>query len=135
MINENLLTHKIIGAAIEVHRNLGPGLLESVYEECLAKEFEIYGLKFERQKTFPVSYKGFRLNSIYRVDFLIENQVVLEIKSVRELDPVFSCQVLTYLRLLDIRIGLLINFNVPILKDGVKRIVNNFKEDPIPCTF
>ena len=122
------ITDKVIGAAIEVHRYLGPGLLESTYEECLAKEFELRKIKFERQKALPVIYKDIKLDCGYRLDFLVENQVIVELKSVEGIIPIFVAQVLTYLRLTEKQIGLLINFNVPILRTGVKRIVNNYQE-------
>lgn len=113
-----------------LHRALGPGLLESAYEECLAKEFELIGLKFERQRTVPLEFKGIRLDCGYRVDFLVESSVVVELKSVDAITPIFLAQVLTYLRLLDKQVGLLINFNTPVLKNGIKRLVNNYREEP-----
>lgn len=127
MINE--ITERIIGAAIEVHKALGPGLLESAYEECLAKEFELVGLVFERQQPVPLEFKGIKLDCGYRVDFLVESRVVVELKSVEVVAPIFTAQVLTYLRLLNKQVGLLINFNVSVLKDGIKRIVNNYQEE------
>ncbi len=125
----NEITEKIIGSAIEVHRVLGPGLLESSYEECLAREFELRGINFERQKPLPIIYKDLKLECGYRLDFLVENQIIVELKSVDEINPIYLAQVLTYLRLLDKQVGLLINFNVPVLKDGIKRIVNNYKPE------
>jgi GxxExxY protein len=125
----NEITEKIIGTAIEVHRVLGPGLLESSYEECLAREFELRGISFERQKPLPIVYKDLKLECGYRLDFLVENQIIVELKSVDEINPIFLAQVLTYLRLLDKQVGLLINFNVPVLKNGIKRIVNNYKPE------
>lgn len=113
-----------------LHRALGPGLLESAYEECLTKEFELIGLKFERQRTVPLEFKGIRLDCGYRVDFLVESSVVVELKSVDAITPIFLAQVLTYLRLLDKQVGLLINFNTPVLKNGIKRLVNNYREEP-----
>lgn len=113
-----------------LHRALGPGLLESAYEECLAKEFELIGLKFERQRAVPLEFKGIRLDCGYRVDFLVESSVVVELKSVDAITPIFLAQVLTYLRLLDKQVGLLINFNTPVLKNGIKRLVNNYREEP-----
>jgi GxxExxY protein len=127
LINE--ITEKIIGAAIEVHRALGPGLLESAYEECLAKEFELIGLMFERQRPVPIEFKGLKIDCCYRIDFLVESSVVVELKSVEVVAPIFTAQVLTYLRLLNKHVGLLINFNVPVLKDGLKRIVNNYQDE------
>ena len=125
----NEITEKIIGSAIEVHRALGPGLLESSYEECLAREFELREINFERQKPLPIVYKDLKLECGYRLDFLVENQIIVELKSVDEINPIFLAQVLTYLRLLDKQVGLLINFNVPVLKNGIKRIVNNYKPE------
>ena len=117
-----MITEKIIGAAIEVHRHLGPGLLESTYETCLAKELQEKGMKFERQKTYPVVYKGSAVDDVFRIDFLVENEIVVEIKAVEVLVPIHTAQILTYLRLLKKRTGLLLNFNVPILIEGLKRI-------------
>jgi len=120
---DNQLTHEIIGAAIEVHRMLGPGLLESAYEECLAREMDLRGLRFEKQKPLPVVYKDIKLECGYRVDFLVEGRVIVELKSVEALAPVHEAIVLTYLRLSSCRVGLLINFNTALLKDGIKRFV------------
>jgi len=120
--NKDPLTEKIIGCAIEVHRVLGPGLLESSYEAALAIEFESAGLKFHRQLVIPVHYKG-QLIGEHRLDFVVEEAVILELKSVERFDPIFEAQVLTYLRLSGKRRGLLINFNSRLLKDGVKRFV------------
>jgi GxxExxY protein len=119
----NGLTHAVIGMAIEVHRELGPGLLESAYEECLAHELRQSTLKFVRQKPVPVTYKGLELDCGYRIDLLIQDQLVIELKSVEELIPLFDAQVLTYMKLANKSIGLLINFNVPVLKSGLKRFV------------
>ena len=119
----NELTHAVIGMAIEVHRELGPGLLESAYEECLAHELLQSTVKFARQKPIPVTYKGLELDCGYRIDLLVEDQLVIELKSVEELIPLFDAQVLTYMKLPDKSIGLLINFNVPVLKSGLKRFV------------
>ena len=128
---ESQLTDKIIGAAIEVHRTLGPGLLESAYEECLCYELSQMGLAFQRQLELPVHYKSVDLDCGYRLDLVVEGLVVLELKSVSELLPVHSAQLLTYLKLSGKPIGLLINFNVPVLKKGLKRIVNHYAE-PAP---
>ena len=117
----DLITSTIIGAAIEVHRNLGPGLLESVYEVCLAYEFNLKKLKFNRQQLLPIVYKGVILNCDYRIDFLVENKVIVEIKSVKDLAAVHEAQLLSYLKLRGEGLGLLINFNVPLLKDGIRR--------------
>jgi len=119
----NELTHQIIGAAIEVHRLLGPGLLESAYEECLAHELTLRNIKYRRQVPVPVVYKGIKLECGYRMDIVVEERVVLELKSIESIAPVHEATVLTYLRLSDNRLGLLINFNVSILKDGVRRFV------------
>jgi GxxExxY protein len=116
------LTEKIIGCAIEVHRQLGPGLLESTYESALAVEFELSGLRFQRQTPFPISYKG-RIIGEHRLDLLVDKAVVLEIKSVERHDSIFEAQVLTYLKITGLRRALLINFNSRLLKDGIKRFV------------
>ena len=121
------LTEKIIGAAIEVHKALGPGLLESTYEGCLEHELSLAGISFERQVPLPVSYKSLQLDCGYRLDFLIEKMVVLELKAVEGLQPIHEAQLLTYLKLGGWPIGLLINFNVPVLKNGIKRMVNNLR--------
>ena len=118
---DNDLTHSIIGAAIEVHRLLGPGLLESAYEECLAREFGLRGIPFERQKPVPVVYKDVKLECGYRLDFLVDGKVVVELKSIESLAPVHEAIVLTYLRLSGCHLGLLINFHVPTLKEGIRR--------------
>jgi len=119
------LSHLVIGSAIEVHRELGPGLLESTYEECLAYELQRASLKIERQKPLPLVYKALQLDCGYRLDLLIEDLLIVEIKSVSELIPIFDAQVLTYLKLAKVPVGLLINFNVPVLKHGLKRLVLN----------
>ena len=123
---ENELTDKIIGAAIEVHRHLGPGLLEAVYEECLCYELSQTGLKFQRQVHLPINYKGIKFESAYKMDLVVEDVVVIEIKAVEEVLPVHAAQLLTYLKSANKRVGLLINFDVPILKNGLKRIVNHY---------
>ena len=117
------LTGRIIGAAIEVHRHLGPGLLESAYEKCLAYELEQQGLRVELQKPLPLVYKGVHLDQGYRIDMLVEDQVIVEIKTVEQLLPVHEGQLVSYLKLSGRKVGLLINFNVPRLVDGVKRII------------
>ena len=117
------LTHAIIGAAIEVHRVLGPALLEYAYEECLAQEFTLRGLPFERQKPLPVVYKGMKLECGYRVDLLVDGRVVVELKAVEGLAPIHDAILLTYLRLSGCKIGLLVNFHVAVLKDGIRRRV------------
>lgn len=117
----NQITHKIIGCAIEVHKNLGPGLLESAYEECLTFEMRNSGLKVECQKPVPVVYKEKKLDYGYRVDILVEDTVLIELKSVEALNPVHEAQILTYMRFARKKTGLLINFNVTMLKHGIKR--------------
>ena len=114
----------ILAAAIEVHRELGPGLLESIYIECLEQELSARGLRFARQLTVPITYKGTRLRSSYRVDLVVEDKVIVEVKSVETLAVVCKAQVLTYLRVTGKPAGLLINFNVPRLMDGAKRLLN-----------
>ena len=120
----NDVTGQIIGAAIEVHRTLGPGLLESIYMPCLQFELSSRRLRFVAQRAIPIVYKGTRLDASYRVDLIVEDLVVVEVKSVAALMPVYQAQVLTYMRLTDCPAGLLINFNVPRLMDGVKRLIN-----------
>ena len=117
----NQLTHEVIGASIEVHRKLGPGLLESAYKECLCRELVLRGIPFERERPLPLEYKGIRLECGYRVDILVGGLVVVEIKAVDALAPIHDAQILTYLRLGGWRVGLLINFNVVVLKDGIHR--------------
>ena len=121
------VTERIIGAAIEVHKALGPGLLESAYEECLAHELFIANVSFERQVPLRVACKSIQLDRGYRLDFVVEQTVVLEIKTVESLHPIHEAQLLTYLKLGGWPIGLLINFNVPVLTKGIKRMVNNLK--------
>ena len=124
-VNEtNIITEKIIGAAIEVHKTLGPGLLESVYEDCLAIELQLKKIKFIKQYRIPINYKGHSINKNLIIDLLVENQIIVELKSVEKLLPVHEAQLLTYLKLTDIKTGLLLNFNVALLKDGIKRLVN-----------
>ena len=118
----DVLTQTIIGAAIEVHRHLGPGLLESAYEECLCYELSQAGLSFLRQVHIPIEYKGIKLDCKYRLDLIVEGAVIIEIKAMERFDPIHSAQLLTYLKATDKRIGLLINFNVDRLKDGIKRV-------------
>lgn len=117
------ITNDIIGAAIEVHKHLGPGLLESAYEECLAYELQLKGYKVERQKPVPIIYKEVKLDYGYRIDILVENQIVIELKSIETFAPVHEAQILTYMKFADKEIGLLINFNVTLLKNGIKRYV------------
>jgi GxxExxY protein len=119
----NKITEMIIGAAIEVHRNLGPGLFESTYQECLALEMTLLGLDFEKEKPLPLEYKGLKLDFTYRLDFLVEQLVIVELKTVDAILPIHESQLLTYLKLSGCKVGLLINFNVPLLKNGIKRMV------------
>jgi GxxExxY protein len=124
----NQITSRIIGAAIEVHRRLGPGLLESAYEECLARELLLRKIRFERQRPLPLEYKGIRLQCGYRVDLLVEWLVVIEVKSIDAIAPIHEAQLLTYLRLGGWEVGLLINFNVVLLKNGICRRILTLQE-------
>ena len=124
----NELTREVIGAAIEVHRALGPGLLESVYEECLCHELGLRALRFERQKSLPIVFKEVKIDCGYRLDLLVSNSVIVEIKAVEVLMPVHEAQILTYLKVGGCKVGLLITFNVPVLRDGIKRIVLGLEE-------
>ena len=122
--NINELTGEVIGAAIEVHKALGPGLLESVYEECMCVELDLREIPHERQKELPVEYKGTKLDCGYRLDILVARKLVVELKACNSLEPIHEAQLLTYLKLTGLKVGLLINFNVPVLKEGIKRLVN-----------
>ena len=124
----NVLTSEVIGAAIEVHKNVGPGLLESVYEECLCYELGIRGISFERQKPLPVIYKGKQLDCGYRLDIVVENRIILELKSCEKFEPIHKAQLLSYLRLSGVNLGLLLNFNVAFMREGIVRVVNQLKE-------
>jgi GxxExxY protein len=124
-MHENELSEIIIGSAIKVHKALGPGLLESTYEECLNYELKKSGLKVDKQKALPLVYEEIKLDCGYRIDLMVENKVIIEVKSVEALNDIFLAQVLTYLKLSNCKLGLLINFNVLRLKDGIKRVVNN----------
>jgi len=124
---EDRITGEIIGAAIEVHRELGPGLLESAYEQCLCHELSLRGLPFQRQVELPVVYKGIRLDCGYRMDVVVEETVVVELKTVDRLLPIHEAQLLTYLKLHHRQIGLLLNFHAAVLKNGMKRLVNNYQ--------
>lgn len=124
----NQTTEAIIGAAIEVHKHLGPGLLESAYEECLCHEFNVRNIPFQRQVSLPVIYKGVILDCGYRIDLLVEDEVVVELKAMESIQPIHEAQTLTYMRLGDWKVGLIINFNVPIVVKGVKRLVLGLKE-------
>jgi GxxExxY protein len=126
------ITEQVIGACIAIHKQLGPGLLESAYEECLCFELSALGIRFERQKPLPVKYKDVNLDCGYRLDLMVEDKIILELKTVEQLLPIHEAQLLTYLRLSGHILGLLINFNVPVLKNGVKRIANNFVDSSAP---
>jgi len=123
MLTHEELSGKVLRAAIDVHRELGPGLLESTYEACLCHELTVSGIAFQRQLELPVLYKGIALSCGYRIDMLVEDKILLEIKSVDRLLPIHEAQLLTYLKLSRTPLGLLLNFNVPLLKDGIKRLV------------
>lgn len=125
-MNENELSGLVIGAAIEVHKALGPGLLESVYQTCLVKELHSRGVWVESEVPVTVSYKGDVITEAYRVDLLIENKLVVELKAVNQLTAVHKAQLLTYIRLLNKKLGLLINFNELVVRDGIKRVINNY---------
>jgi GxxExxY protein len=129
MIGEvNKITRRIIDAAIAVHRELGPGLLESTYEACLAYELVERGMKVEPQKALPVKYRDVRLDCGYRIDLLVEESIIVELKSVEHLEPIHQAQLLSYLKLSGCKVGLLINFNVNMLKNGIKRLVNGLAD-------
>lgn len=117
------LSNRVIGCAIEVHRELGPGLLESSYEACLAHELSLAGMRFELQRTMPIAYKAVRMDCGYRLDILVEDELIVELKAVDEIIGIHEAQVLTYMKLAKLKTGLLINFNVPVLKQGIKRFV------------
>jgi len=123
LIEQDAASNKLIGLAIEVHRHLGPGLLESAYEDCLAFEMKQNGMAFQRQVPLPVIYKGIKLDCAYRLDFVVEGYLILEIKSVERILPIHEAQLLTYLKLSGRKLGLLLNFNVPLLRDGIRRMV------------
>ena len=125
MKSEDLLSKSIITAAIEVHRNIGSGLLESAYEQCLYKELVEAGIDVERQVQLPVNYKGMRLDCGYRLDLVVDMLVIVELKVVRRLEPIHDAQLLTYLRLSGMKLGILLNFNVLLMRDGIKRVVND----------
>ena len=129
MRERDQLTGEIIDAAYRIHTKLGPGLLESVYEAVLARSLEQRGLRVERQKPVAIEYEGLRFDEGFRIDLLVDDRVVVELKSVEQLAPIHSKQVLTYIRLLDLRVGLLINFGAPTLKEGVRRVVNAYSPE------
>src|SRR4030042_4805382 len=124
----NHLTGEVIGAAIKVHKNLGPGLLESAYEECLCHELGLKGISYERQKPLPINYKQVKLDFSYRLDVVVEGKIILELKSCEKIEDILKAQLLTYLKLSDLKLGLILNFNVPIMKEGIVRVVNNLEE-------
>ena len=124
----NKITETIIGVAIDIHKALGPGLLESAYEACMVYDLIQSGLKLEQQKPLPVIYREVKLECGYRLDLMIENEVIVEIKSVEKLLPIHKAQLMSYLKLSDCKVGLLINFNIELLKDGTQRVVNNFPD-------
>jgi GxxExxY protein len=128
MMNINELSSRIIGAAIEVHKALGPGLLESAYEECICHELSIGGLSLERQKPLAVRYKGINLDCSYRLDVVVEDAIILELKSCEKIEPIHKAQLLTYLKLSGFKLGLLLNFNVTLMREGIVRIVNELEE-------
>ena len=130
MYSINDLSSSIIGAAIEVHRALGPGLLESAYEQCLARELSLRDIPFQQQKALPVHYKGTQLDCGYRLDFLVADMVVVEVKAIDTLLPIHQAQLLSYLKLGGWKLGLLINFHVPLLREGIKRVVFGLEEPP-----
>ena len=123
MIEFDSVSKKVIGCALEVHRELGPGLLESAYEQCLARELSLQGIAFTTQVELPVEYKGVKIDCGYRLDFLVEGAVIVELKAVSMLDLIHEAQIITYLKLSKVRTGLLINFNVKLLKEGIRRFV------------
>jgi GxxExxY protein len=122
----NLLSEKIIGCSIEVHRHLGPGLLESAYQECLEYEFDLERMNYKKEYSIPLIYKGKKIDCSYRVDYLVEDEIIVELKSVEQILPIHKAQLLTYLKITDKKLGLLINFNVSLLNEGIVRLVNNF---------
>ena len=126
LLNENQIASKIIGCAIDVHKSLGPGLLESAYKECLYYKLKMESLSVEKEKPMPLHFESVKLEVGYRVDLLVENKVVIELKSVEQLNDVYLAQTLTYLKLGGYKLGLLINFNVSLLKNGIKRVINGY---------
>lgn len=123
----NKLSGEIIGAAIEVHKNLGPGLLESTYEECLCFELSLQSIEFKRQVSLPVIYKDNKIDCGYRIDIVVEKSIILELKAIDSILPIHKAQLLTYLKLSNLRLGFLLNFNIPLMRDGIHRMVNDFK--------
>jgi len=129
-MDENELSNKIIGAAIEVHKHLGPGLLESAYEECMCHELYLMGIPFERQKSMPVEYKDIKLDCGFRPDLIVEEKVIVEIKATDKLASIHDAQLLTYLRLSGLKLGLLLNFNAYSMRDGIRRLVLGLDQKP-----
>jgi len=127
-------TREVIGAAIKIHRKLGPGLLESAYEACLAHELQRMGMKIERQKPVPLFYEGTKLDCGFRADLVVENMLSVELKCEEVVHPVDEAQLISHMRLLDVPLGLLINFHVVLLKDGIKRFVNNYIDPELAAT-
>lgn len=125
-MSENEISKIIVNSAFDVHKELGPGLLESVYENCLLYELEELGLKVKQQPALPVYYKGIRMDIGFRLDLWVEEKVIIEVKAVKELEDIHLAQILNYLKLTDNKLGLLINFNVPLLKQGIKRVINGY---------
>jgi GxxExxY protein len=124
----NQLSSKIIGSAIEVHKVLGPGLLESSYQKCLCHELRLRGIPFEYEKPLPLVYKGEKLDCGYQMDLVVEHAIIVELKSCEKIKPIHKAQLLTYLKLSGLKLGLLLNFNVPVMRDGIARMVNDLKE-------
>jgi GxxExxY protein len=124
-MSENEISKIIFDCALKIHKNLGPGLLESAYEECLFYELKKYGLSVDKQKALPLIYEEVKLEIGYRIDIIVENKVIIEVKSVEALNDIHLAQILTYLKLSDCKLGMLINFNVAFLKNGIRRVVNN----------
>jgi len=122
----NITAGFILDSCITVHKTMGPGLLESIYELCLMKEFEIRKIKARNQVMIPLVYKGYELSKEFKIDILVENEIIMELKSSEIMHPVYEAQIISYLKLADKKLGFLVNFNVPLLKDGFKRYVNNF---------
>jgi len=128
-MTENELSYKIIGAAIEVHKNIGVGLLENAYETALAYELKLLGLNVKQQVSLPLQYKGMTVENAYKIDLIVEDKVIIEVKSVQELNSISHAQILTYLKQSNIKLGLLINFNTELIKYGIHRIVNNLTDE------
>jgi GxxExxY protein len=120
------IAKEIVDSCVAVHKEMGPGLLESVYEMCLMKEFEMRGIKARNQVLVPLTYKGYSLSKEFKIDILVEEEIILELKSVETIPPVFIAQTISYLKLMDKRLGFLVNFNVPLMKQGIHRYVNNY---------